>query len=55
MTTPTELRTKLKEGVIAFPITPFNEDLSLNLEGLRHNLTKLREHPLCAEIGRAHV
>jgi 5-dehydro-4-deoxyglucarate dehydratase len=50
MTTPTELRSKLKEGVIAFPITPFNEDLSLNLDGLRHNLTKLREHPLCAVV-----
>lgn len=50
MTTPTELRTKLKEGVIAFPITPFHEDLSLNLEGLRHNLTRLVEHPLCAVV-----
>ncbi len=50
MTTPIELRTKLHEGVIAFPITPFNEDLSLNLEGLRHNLTKLREHSLCAVV-----
>jgi len=49
MTTPTELRSKL-QGVIAFPITPFHEDLSLNLEGLRHNLTKLREHPLCAVV-----
>lgn len=50
MTTPNELRTKLHEGVIAFPITPFNEDLSLNLDGLRHNLTKLREHSLCAVV-----
>lgn len=50
MTTPTELRNKLKEGVIAFPITPFNEDLSLNLDGLRHNLTKLGEHQLCAVV-----
>lgn len=50
MTTPTELRTKLKEGVIAFPITPFHEDLSLNLDGLRHNLTKLCEHWLCAVV-----
>ena len=50
MTTPAELRSKLKEGVIAFPITPFNSDLSLNLEGLRHNLTRLVEHPLCAVV-----
>lgn len=49
MTTPTELRGKLN-GVIAFPITPFNEDLSLDLEGLRHNLTKLAEHPVCAVV-----
>lgn len=50
MMTPTELRNKLKEGVIAFPITPFNKDLLLNLEGLRHNLTKLIEHELCAVV-----
>jgi len=50
MTTPTELRSKLKDGVIAFPITPFNEDLSLNLEGLRHNLNRLREHTLSAVV-----
>ena len=52
MTTPAELRSKLKEGVIAFPITPFNEDLSLNLDGLRHNLTKLREHSMSSAANR---
>lgn len=45
MTTPNELRCKF-HGVIAFPITPFNKDLSLDLEGLRHNLAKLVEHPM---------
>jgi 5-dehydro-4-deoxyglucarate dehydratase len=46
---PTELRQRLS-GVIAFPITPFTSDLALNLEGLRRNLIKLVEHPLCAVV-----
>jgi 5-dehydro-4-deoxyglucarate dehydratase len=46
---PNELRSRLT-GVIAFPITPFKEDLSLDLPGLRENLTKLIEHPICAIV-----
>jgi 5-dehydro-4-deoxyglucarate dehydratase len=46
---PTELRKRLS-GVIAFPITPFNNDLTLDLEGLRHNLSKLMEHSVCAVV-----
>jgi 5-dehydro-4-deoxyglucarate dehydratase len=46
---PTELRSKLS-GVIAFPITPFNDDLSLNLSGLHENLAKLTEHPISAIV-----
>ncbi len=46
---PTELRSKLK-GVIAFPVTPFKSDLALDLTGLRHNLTRLVEHPVCAVV-----
>jgi 5-dehydro-4-deoxyglucarate dehydratase len=46
---PAELRSKF-HGVVAFPITPFKQDYSLDLEGLRHNLTKLREHQLCAVV-----
>jgi 5-dehydro-4-deoxyglucarate dehydratase len=46
---PTELRNKLS-GVIAFPITPFKEDLSLDLSGLRHNLGLLLQHPICALV-----
>jgi len=38
------------EGVIAFPITPFRDDLSLDLEGLRRNLGALVEHRLCAVV-----
>jgi 5-dehydro-4-deoxyglucarate dehydratase len=46
---PAELRGKFK-GVIAFPVTPFKGDLSLDLAGLRRNLTKLIEHPICAIV-----
>ena len=46
---PTTLRDKLY-GVIAFPITPFKDDLSLDLPGLHHNITKLIEHPICALV-----
>jgi 5-dehydro-4-deoxyglucarate dehydratase len=46
---PSELRQRLS-GVIAFPITPFGNDLALDLDGLRHNLTKLIAHPICAIV-----
>ena len=46
---PTELRSKLS-GVIAFPITPFKGDLSLDVEGLQENLAKLLAHPICAVV-----
>ena len=46
---PNTLRNRLS-GVIAFPVTPFKEDLSLDLPGLHHNLTKLLEHPIAAVV-----
>src|SRR5215211_7497570 len=46
---PNALRNKLS-GVIAFPVTPFKENLSLDLPGLHHNLTKLLEHPISAIV-----
>src|SRR5829696_5005192 len=46
---PTTLRNKLS-GVIAFPVTPFKDNLSLDLPGLHHNLTKLLEHPIAAVV-----
>ena len=46
---PEELSNRLT-GVIAFPVTPFNDDLTLDLEGLRRNLAKLTEHPVCAVV-----
>jgi len=36
--------------VIAFPITPFNPDLSLDIAGLRKNLHELVRHPFAAIV-----
>jgi 5-dehydro-4-deoxyglucarate dehydratase len=44
-----EFRSAL-EGVIAFPVTPFHDDLSLDTDGLRRNLRALVAHPLCAIV-----
>jgi 5-dehydro-4-deoxyglucarate dehydratase len=44
-----ELRSRLR-GVVAFPVTPFKKDLSLDLNGLRKNLREMVKHPLCAII-----
>lgn len=49
MMEPAELRSKFS-GVIAFPVTPFKKDLTLDLAGLRGNLTRLIEHPVCAVV-----
>lgn len=46
---PSELRNRFS-GVIAFPITPFKKDLSLDIDGLRANLQKLVQHPICAIV-----
>ena len=43
------LRNKLS-GVIAYPITPFKDDLSLDLAGLHQNLNKLLEYPIAAVV-----
>lgn len=44
-----DLRAKLK-GVIAFPVTPFKADLSLDPGGLRKNLQALAKHPMAAVV-----
>jgi 5-dehydro-4-deoxyglucarate dehydratase len=49
---PNELRKKL-HGVISFPCTPFQKDLSLNLDGLRKNLRLLLKHPIAAIVAPA--
>jgi len=46
---PGVLRSKLS-GVIAFPITPFKEDLSLDLPALHQNLTHLLQYPISALV-----
>src|SRR4029453_6002482 len=44
-----QLRSRLG-GVIAFPCTPFRENLTLDLPGFRKNLRKLVDHELCAIV-----
>jgi 5-dehydro-4-deoxyglucarate dehydratase len=46
---PTELRSALA-GVIGFPVTPFREDLSVDLPGLRKNLQAMLRQPLAAVV-----
>ena len=46
---PNEFRKKLR-GVIAFPVTPFKADLSLDIPGLRRNLKDLVKHPMAAVV-----
>ncbi|HIG31587.1 MAG TPA: 5-dehydro-4-deoxyglucarate dehydratase [Verrucomicrobiales bacterium] len=46
---PEELKQSLG-GVISFPVTPFNQDLSLNLKGLASNLEEMLQHPFCAVV-----
>ena len=46
---PNTLRNRLS-GVIAFPVTPFKDDLSLDLPGLHENLNKLLEYPVSALV-----
>jgi 5-dehydro-4-deoxyglucarate dehydratase len=46
---PNTLRSKLS-GVIAFPITPFKDDHSLDQPALRVNLNKLLEYPVAAIV-----
>lgn len=46
---PEELRARLR-GVIAFPVTPFKPDLSLDVSGLRRNLRWLLQHPIGAIV-----
>ncbi len=49
MMDPQELRSKLG-GVIAFPITPFKQDLSVDLDAVRTNAAQMLKFPLCALV-----
>jgi len=44
-----ELRTRFR-GVFGFPVTPCREDLSLDLNGLAHNVDRMSRHPFCALV-----
>lgn len=46
---PEQLRSRLP-GVIAFPVTPFNADLSLDIPGLRKNIRALMQYPVSAVV-----
>jgi 5-dehydro-4-deoxyglucarate dehydratase len=46
---PEEFQSSLR-GVIAFPVTPFNADLSLDHAGLRKNIQELLRHPIAAIV-----
>ncbi|HJP90363.1 MAG TPA: 5-dehydro-4-deoxyglucarate dehydratase [Pyrinomonadaceae bacterium] len=46
---PTTLRNRLS-GVIAFPVTPFKDDLSLDLPALHQNLTHLLQYQISALV-----
>jgi 5-dehydro-4-deoxyglucarate dehydratase len=47
--TPQELQGRFN-GVIAFPVTPFTKDLTLNLTALRQNVATILEQPVCAMV-----
>ena len=49
---PNLLRNQLR-SVIAFPVTPFKSDLSLDIDGLRRNLRALMKHSICAVVAAA--
>jgi 5-dehydro-4-deoxyglucarate dehydratase len=44
-----ELRARLR-GVIAFPVTPFSSDCSLDIAGLRKNVRVLLQYPISAIV-----
>ena len=37
-------------GVFGFPVTPFHQDLSLNLDALGRNVSEMAAHPFCAMV-----
>ena len=38
------------KGVFGFPVTPYNADLSLNLDALARNVDEMTQHPFCAIV-----
>jgi 5-dehydro-4-deoxyglucarate dehydratase len=37
-------------GVLGFPVTPFHQDLSLDLDALARNVDEMASHPFCALV-----
>ena len=48
-TSPDSLKASLR-GAIVFPVTPFADDLSLDLDGFRANLRAMLAHPIAAVV-----
>ncbi len=47
--TAADIKTRLR-GVIGFPVTPFHQDLKLDLDALAQNVDQMAEHPFCALV-----
>src|SRR5579864_294318 len=47
--TPTNVRTRFR-GVFGFPVTPFHNDLSLDLDALARNVDEMARYPFCALV-----
>jgi 5-dehydro-4-deoxyglucarate dehydratase len=47
--TMSALRDRL-QGVLGFPLTPFRDDLSLDLSALERNVDAMARHPFCAMV-----
>ncbi len=45
----TNLRERIR-GVLGFPVTPFRQDLSLDLDALARNVDEMAAHPFCALV-----
>jgi 5-dehydro-4-deoxyglucarate dehydratase len=43
------LRERIR-GVLGFPVTPFRQDLSLDLDGLAQNVAEMARHPFCGLV-----
>jgi len=47
--TGAEIKTQLR-GVLGFPVTPFRDDLKLDLDALAQNVDVMAQHPFCAIV-----
>ena len=47
--TAADVKTQLR-GVLGFPVTPFRQDLKLDLEALACNVDRMAQHAFCALV-----